>query len=540
MIDALQNWVTRQAESRPDAVAVVMGSERMTYGRLEAAARALSEQFRDWGCRPTDRVCLVMPKSPAAVVGILAALKAGAVYVPLDPASPAPRLAQMIASCQPRIVLAAPQTAALVAACRSSECIGPRFAVVGMDGPLSARLESAAVEPWDHPVGPEEVPSGAAYILFTSGSTGQPKGVVITHANVIAYIEWAVRYFGLNASDRLSGHPPLHFDLSMFDLFGAFAAGAELHLVSPDLNLRPHALAEFIRHHELTQWFSVPSVLNYLAKFDAVRFNDFPSLKRLLWCGEVLPTPVLIHWMTRLVGVRFTNLYGPTEATIASSYHTLTTCPQDGRTPVPIGRACDGEDLLVLDDALRPAPAGEVGHLYIGGVGLSPGYWRDPAKTAAVFLPHPDHPPGAARVYRTGDLARVGDDGLVYFLGRADTQIKSRGYRIELGEIEAALAALSSVREAAVVAIHSEGFEGSVICCAYVPASGGDLTPMTLRTALGRVLPSYMLPGRWRAFSTLPKNGNGKIDRPLLRDVFLRGVSDDDAPAALVSQVEAA
>jgi amino acid adenylation domain-containing protein len=360
----------------------------------------------------------------------------------------------------------------------------------------------------------------AAHILFTSGSTGTPKGVVIAHRNVIRFVEWARRYFGLGPADRVSGHPPLHFDLSTFDVFGTFASGAQLHLVPPEINLLPKALAEFIRGAELTQWFSVPSLLSYMAKFDAVQFNDFPSLRRLLWCGEVFPTPALRYWMARLPHVTFTNLYGPTETTIASSYYTVPRCPEDDGTAIPIGTPCDGEQLLVLNEALQPVPPGEVGDLYIGGVGLSPGYWRDPEKTRAAFVPNPFSADPADRVYRTGDLARIGDDGLVYFLGRADSQITSRGYRIELGEIEAALNAMSELQECAVVAISTDGFEGTVICCAYAPRAGVSVTHAGIRKELAKVLPAPMLPSRWMALERLPRNANGKFDRRWLQEAF--------------------
>ena len=364
----------------------------------------------------------------------------------------------------------------------------------------------------------ENGPDDAAHILFTSGSTGTPKGVVITHANVLRFVEWAVAYFGMDASDRVSAHPPLHFDLSFFDIFGTFAAGAELHIVPSELNLLPNRLADLIRDARLTQWFSVPSALSYMAQRDVVRAGDFPTLRRVLWCGEVLPTPSLIYWMSRLPHVQFTNLYGPTEATIASSFYTVPQCPTDPQASIPIGAACDGEDLLVLDDQLRPLPAEQIGRLFIRGVGLSPGYWRDPEKTGQVFVRAVDDP--SQRMYDTGDLARLGEDGLVYFCGRADSQIKSRGYRIELGEIEAALNTVAGVHEGAIVALHTDSFEGSTICCAYVPKAGVDITPILLRRELSRLLPSYMLPARWLACSDFPRNGNGKIDRPRLRQHF--------------------
>jgi acyl-coenzyme A synthetase/AMP-(fatty) acid ligase len=299
-------------------------------------------------------------------------------------------------------------------------------------------------------------------------------------------------------------------------------------LVPPELNLLPHKLADFIRTAELTQWFSVPSVLNFMAKHDVVAFDDFPSLKRLMWCGEVFPTPALMYWMNRLPKVKFTNLYGPTEATIASSYYTVPSCPKDENAAIPIGTPCEGEELLVLDEALKPAPAGEVGDLYIRGIGLSPGYWQDAEKTGAVFMPDPANPGG--RIYKTGDLARCGDDGLIYYVGRADSQIKSRGYRIELGEIEAALNSLSQTVESAVVGVETAGFDGVSICAAYVPLAGDEATPVELRAALGKILPSYMLPSRWKRYERLPKNVNGKIDRPLVKQHFREELEHANAP----------
>jgi len=358
---------------------------------------------------------------------------------------------------------------------------------------------------------------------------------------VLRFIDWARAYFGTSPGERMSQHPPLHFDLSTFDIFGTLSAGAELHLVPHELNLLPNKLSQFIFDSRLTQWFSVPSVLNMMAKFDVVVQDDFPELRRILWCGEAIPTPTLMYWMRRLPHVQFTNLYGPTEATIASSYYTVPECPASSQEAIPIGRPCDGEDLLVLDADLRPVPQGEIGDLYIRGAGLSPGYWRDPEKTRAAFLPYVGHgrenlaaSGGIDRIYKTGDLARMGADGLLYFVGRADTQIKSRGYRIELGEIEAALNSLSCLRESAVVAVPSDGFEGWKICCAYVPASGAEVGVETLRKGLAGLLPAYMLPALWARHDALPKNVNGKIDRPALKAAFAHNASRS-APRAAVA-----
>jgi amino acid adenylation domain-containing protein len=522
MARLLQDLLTRQAEARPERVAVVDGESRLTYGELERLSNQLARTLRDRGCARGDRVAVLMPKSAAAIAGLLAIYKADAIYVPLDPSSPEARLARILESCDARWILAAGVDPDLPAnLIRGRQSGSTHVGWLGCEPPVGV---SAAFTRDDvaarsaEPVASANSPDDAAHILFTSGSTGTPKGVVITHANVIGFIDWAVGYFGIDRTDRVSGHPPLHFDLSFLDIFGTFAAGAELHLVPAEPTLLPARLADLIRSARLTQWFSVPSVLTYLARFDAVRDGDFPDLRRLLWCGEVLPTPSLIHWMRRLPHVQFTNLYGPTEATVASSYYTVPACPEDPGAPLPIGRACAGETLLVLDEAMRPVPDGDTGDLYIGGVGLSPGYWRDRERTDAAFVPHPARP--GERIYRTGDLARIGADGLVYFLGRTDSQIKSRGYRIELGEIEHALNRIPEIAESAVVAVSTDGFEGSAICCAYVPAPGATATPAILRRALGDQLPGYMLPARWMAFDHFPKNANGKVDRPRLRDAF--------------------
>jgi amino acid adenylation domain-containing protein len=525
MNQLLQRYLTRQAQHRPEAAAVRLMEERMTYGALEKLSDQLASALHDAGCRRGDRVCILQEKSPRAVLSILGTLKADCIYVPVDVHNPPARLLSILAQTAPAAILCdvagskvlrqmateLRSTAAIIGWIDTAD-VAPEWA----GAPITLReLERRSGPPPDSHNQPDDI----AYILFTSGSTGVPKGVTITHANVAQFIEWAKTHFGLGPHDRLSGHSPLHFDLSTFDLFGSFAAGAELHLVPPEFNLLPPKLADFIRRTALTQWFSVPSILSYMAKWDVVREGDFPSLRRLLWCGEVFPTSSLAYWMRRLPHVTFTNLYGPTEATIASSHYTVNQIPESQDAEIPIGRPCPGEELHVLDDSLHRVDPGDVGELYIGGAGLSPGYWRNEERTAAAFI---SRPVSGERLYRTGDLARVGNGGLVYFVGREDSQVKSRGYRIELGEIEAALVSLDYLTECAVVAVDSTGFEGKLICCGYACHEPGAVAPARIRKDLQSRLPPYMIPARWQEFEPLPRNANGKIDRRELGERFGR------------------
>lgn len=525
MVQLIQHWVTRQAESRPDATAIVWKQERLTYGDLDVQSNRLANLLRTRGAATGDRVAFCIPKSPAAIVAMLGILKADCVYVPIDVECPAARVEKVLDACDPACLLVSEQSAKLIDAVVRERpetqtlvgCLEPQN-VTGQHFATEfsiVDIHAASPSPRDF----ENQSTAAAHILFTSGSTGTPKGVVITHANVIAYVNWTLEYFGVNETDRVSGHAPLHFDLSTQDIYGAFAAGAELYPVPPEINLLPQKVAAFIESCKLTQWFSVPSVLNYLCKFDVVPQDGFPHLRRLMWCGEVLPTPTLIYLMRKLPTVQFTNLYGPTEATIASSYYTVPDCPQADTDQIPIGMPCGGEELLVLNEQRAPVAQGETGDLYIAGVGLSPGYWRDPHKTDSVFVKD-SGTDRESRIYRTGDLAHIDSDGLVWFHGRADTQIKSRGYRIELGEIETALNAIESLEGSAVVAIETGGFENMAICCAWISTPGADLNVAQIKGLLAEAVPRYMLPKHWLELERMPRNANGKIDRPQLRTYF--------------------
>ncbi len=525
MMLSLQDGMSVQAELRPDATALVWRGERTTYAELETTSNRLARLLRENGCGRGDRVAILMPKTPIAIVAMLGVLKTGAAYVPLEPADPALRLTRILRSADCRWILCAGAVADTLKEVLAVAKLQQRPLIGWLDNHVPPLAPPAAFALHDlaafatGPIGSTSRPADLAHLLFTAGATGVPKGVMITHESVTRFVLWARKYFGITNADRIANHSPLRYDVSTFDVFGSLWSGAELHLVPPELNLFPHKLADFIRDSRLTQWFSVPAALNLIAKFDALRNPDLPELKRVLFAGEVLPTSTLIYWMKRVSHAQFTNLYGPAETTISSSYFTVPQCPSDPRQPIPLGYACDGEELLILDERLRPCGDGQIGDLYIRGVGVSPGYWRDPEKTQAAFLADP-HGNTGARIYKTGDRARRDANGVLHFCGRAGTQINGRGYRVELGEIEAALNSLTELYESAVMAIDSCSFETKLICCAYAPARGVTISPTQIKARLAQLLPRYAMPVRWKEYDSLPRNGNGKVDRALLRTAF--------------------
>ena len=521
----LHQWVNRAASRRPETRALVHPAGVLTYGALDELSNQLARALRESGCSRGDRVAFLLPRSPMTIAAVIGILKADCIYVPLDLRSPVSRLAGVIELCEPKVVLAGPATEApireLVAAGAFSP--GVRLGWMGRSWPSGPSLPNAgfhmaeieslpkhALDSWNRP-------DDLAYILFTSGSTGTPKGVAITHRNVTTFIQWALEFFDLGPQDRIGGYTELSFDLSTFDIHASFAAGAELHVVPEELKLLPPKIVGLMRDSELTHWLSVPSFLEHAVRFDCLRPDDLPAMKWVTWCGEVLSTPSLLHWMKRLPHVSFANLYGPTETTVASSCYVIPKDFDDPKAPIPIGRACSGEQLLVLNDELTPVPSGEVGDLYIAGSGLSPGYWKEPERTRDVFLSDPFCRNPSARIYRTGDLARTDEDGQVHFLGRRDQQIKTRGFRVEPGDVEVAMRSLPEVASCAVVSFSTKDRSDKLMGCAYVPSNERVPTTKELRESLGRLLPDYMIPVRWKAVNRLPLSDRGKVDRLLIQ-----------------------
>jgi amino acid adenylation domain-containing protein len=531
-VDALHRYLERSAASSGGRTAVIDGGRAITYADLEAAANRLAHLLRELGATPGDRVGLYLDKSVESLVAAYGAMKAGAAYVPLDPSAPTMRLGRIAADCGLRLLCTARNKA------RSWRDLvdagAPLEAVVVLDGRASGvgdlpgrRIVGTETLGSRPPTAPDVAcgPDDIAYILYTSGSTGEPKGVTLSHRNALSFVEWAGDLIGVGPEDRLSSHAPLHFDLSVFDLYAAARGGASVTLVPPAASVLPRELARFLREARITVWYSVPSVLTALTVHGGLRPGDLPALRAVIFAGEVLPTRFLRRLMELLPHAAFYNWYGPTETNVCTWYR-VPPIPEGEDRPIPIGRPIAATEVFAVGDDGRPADRGDVGELHVRGPGVMQGYWGDPERTARALVADPTGGSGDP-MYRTGDLARELADGNLVFLGRRDAQVKSRGYRIELGEVEAALLAHPSVLEVAVVAAPDELVTNRLR--AVVVAE--DTTGPELSAFCRRRLPRYMVPEEFSFVEALPKTSTGKIDHRSL-EVGAWNADGDVAPFA--------
>ena len=511
----LQHLVADAADAGPAREAVRCRDRTLTYGELEAASASLARTLVEAGVRQGDRVAIHLPKSVEMVAAVYGVLRAGAAYVPLDPKAPIPRVAAIAGDCEVAAVVGTGSRApALVSALPHR----PALAVLvgGQSAPGLAIDSVSFEEAASGPPLPAEVPlidDDLAYILYTSGSTGVPKGVMLSHRAALTFVDWAVDRIGIGPEDRLSNHAPLHFDLSVFDLFAAARAGAPVVLVPDESAYFGASLVELIRDDGITVWYSVPSALMLVAR--ALReTGQLPGLRVVVFAGEVYPTPRLRELAELLPHAALWNLYGPTETNVCT-YYPVTSVPEGDRS-IPIGRACENTDVFAVREDGSAAGVGEVGELYVRGGTVMKGYWGRPEITAKSLVPNPLSPNVPDPVYRTGDLVRLRDDGDYDFLGRRDHQIKSRGYRIELGDVEAALTSHALVAEAVAVALPHEEW-GTEIAVCVVLQPGASLAERDVKRHVAGLLPRYMVPTRVAFLESLPRTSTGKADRQRLR-----------------------
>ncbi|MET7645254.1 amino acid adenylation domain-containing protein [Streptomyces sp. NPDC005426] len=478
--------IEAQVARTPDATALVYGDVSLTYAELNTRANRLARHLRTLGARPGAVVAVAVPRSVELIVSLLAVLKAGAAYLPLDPDYPAERITYMLRDAAPVCVVT--DRADRLA----DDAATARVVLDGLD---------VSGYPWCDPSRPL-TPSHPAYVIYTSGSTGRPKGVVVSHGAIDNRLRWMQDAYGLTADDRVLQKTPSSFDVSVWEFFWPLREGAALVVAEPGGHKDPAYLARLMREQAVTTCHFVPSMLQvFLAEADP---GAGTGLRRVFCSGEALPRETAHAFGRGLPHVGLHNLYGPTEAAVDVTFHA---CAAHDTGPVPIGQPVWNTRLYVLDAALRPCPPGVPGELYLAGRQLADGYLNRPELTAARFVADPIGPPGR-RMYRTGDLARWTEQGEVEYLGRTDHQVKLRGQRIELGEIEAALAARPQVEGAC--AVVREDRPGEQRLVGYVT---GSADPAALRAALARELPEHMVPSAVVVLDAFPLGPSGKLER---------------------------
>lgn len=484
-----------QVRLTPHRTAVVDGDTLLSYQELNTRANQLAALLRDRGIGQEQIVALALPRSWMMLVAVLAVLKAGAAYLPLDPDHPGQRLAEIVRDARAEL---------LVGSSGVPLPTGPTPPFIALDDPDTVQLLKSKA---DFDPTPRPDPHSLAYVIHTSGSTGQPKGVMVEHAALATYVDRAARTYD-GVGDVAVWHTSSAFDGTVTTLFTPLALGGCIHVAS--LSARHRTPSPHLRRSPCTFLKGTPSHLPLLT----AAAPEFSPSQELVLGGEALTGAALARWRERNPDAAVHNVYGPTEATVNCTEYRIAPAQPLDPGPVPLGRAHPGMSVRVLDERLRQVPVGVEGELHIAGPQLARGYYGRPALTASRFVPDPWGPPGG-RMYRTGDIGRQRPDGLLEFVGRADHQVKLWGYRVELGEVEANLAALPGVHRA--VVLLCDEIPGDHYLAAYVmPEPGSVLNPGAMRAGLAERLPAYMMPAEFLVLDELPLTPNGKVDTQAL------------------------
>ena len=499
MLHIVTQYLRESAENYPDHPALVDQKISLTYGTaLDEAEHIASELVkRDLFKKP---IAVMMDKGARTVSAFLGVALSGNYYTVIDTKMPQNRVEKILETFEPAVILVDKKNE------KKARELGRDYAVyedlierkIGAD-------ERSAVETAENRI----IDTDILYVLFTSGSTGIPKGVIITHRSVIDYTEWVAETFHLDHGTVIGNQAPFYFDNSVLDIYSTLRNGATLHVIPQMMYSFPIRLLEYIRDQQINTIFWVPTVLSRVADLDLLDKCEIDCLERVLFAGEVMPARQLNAWIRRLPNATFANLYGPTEITVDCTYYIVDREIRDDES-VPIGYACMNSDVLVLNDKNELVGVNEKGELCVRGSSLSLGYYNNPEKTAAAFVQNPLNNLYHELIYRTGDIVHYNERGEIIYDGRRDSQIKHTGHRIELGEIETAV--FSNVAIKSNCCLHDATKDHLILF--YV----GDISEDDLRKYLNTLVPEYMLPNIYHKLDTMPLNMNGKIDRVKLKE----------------------
>jgi len=497
MSELLHSGFLESVKKSPHAIAVKDMDHCYTYQQLYEKAVSIAFELVELGVGRNDRVVVYCPKGFSSYSAILGVLLTNAAYVPIEPSYPQNRIQKILVDCQPKVCLV-----------RDTSDIAD-MEDVSTEQPIVLPIVEINSKPTILP-NVLNTPQDLAYIIYTSGSTGDPKGVMITHENVCAFIDWAYTRFGINSTDRVSNHSDLPFDLSVFEIFIAWRAGACLVPVTD--RIEKTLPVGFIKRNEITVWISVPSVLAAISLAKKIDDTAFSSLRMMLFCGEPLPPNPVRETLTKYPDLRIENLYGPTETAVACSAYTIRDIPRIGTKYLPVGWRSATTEIFLWTEHGDVAEIGEEGEIHITGSQVGPGYWRNQDETEKRYIKDPRFPEINSRCYKTGDIGRATING-PEFIGRADQQVKYRGWRIELGEIESVLNSLDSVTDAACLLLGNSQSKHELVA---VVRSAQVISPAEILEKLELHLPSYMIPNRVAILNRMPTTLSGKIDRKAL------------------------
>lgn len=516
----LQHLLQESVDRQPDALAIRLLEDKLSYGELERKSNQLARALVEAGVAPGDRVGLHLRKTCEAIVGVFGILKTGACYVPMDANAPGARIADIIEQCAVEHLITSKAGWAKIASLVAER---PPFRAVVFAGdlpedPVRARHAFQLADCDSLPAGASGQ-AGAdqdlAYILCTSGSTGKPKGVMLSHLNALTFVNWAHKIFQLSENDRFSSHAPLIFDLSIFDIFAGIKSGGSISLIPEGLATIPTNLSRLIEEHQISVWYSVPSVLTLLLLHGKLADRDLSALRLILFAGEVFPVKYLRALTKALPDRRYANLYGPTETNVCT-YYEVGSVEDENMRSIPIGKACANTEVIAIDEkGERVTRPGQEGLLYARGSTVMQGYFGRPTESAAAFIKNPFAVGREEMLYCTGDWVTLDENGDILFLGRKDHQIKTRGYRVELSEIEAALLTNPSIREAIAVPIPND-LLGNTIKVFVVPEDSVSLDEQEVKRHCAQTLPRYMVPETVEFRAALPRTATDKVDRPRL------------------------
>jgi len=495
VLEYLENTVKKH----PNKLAFTDANGEYSFKQFDNLAKSIASGIVKKIEKINTPIIVLVDRNVESLISFMAVLYSGNFYVPVDNKMPKQRLKSILDKVNPKLVICSKNDENAISDFDVNTIFFEEYKSFGIDEVLLKECRSRILD-----IDP-------AYVIFTSGSTGQPKGIVISHRSVIDFVDWMTKACDISNKCIFANQAPFYFDLSVKDIYLTLKCGATMHVLSRKELMFPMLLVDFLNSKKVNTLIWATSAFNLVANSGVLVKNKPKYLKKVILGGEALLAKNLNTWRASLPKVKYINLYGPTEVTVDCTYYIVDKSFDDNEE-IPIGKACENKEVILLDEELKEVALGEVGEICVRGTGLAKGYYNDPEKTKEAFIQNPLNPYYSDIIYRTGDVGVIKEDGYIYFKARKDSQIKHMGYRIELGEIETAINSCDAIKEA--ICFYDD--DAKKIVCVYE----GDLADADLIKYIENILPKYMYPNVFKNITKMPHNANGKIDRVKLKEIY--------------------